>query len=132
MELAEAVGNEKMPDGMILPDEIARREDRLKAIAVVMTKIKERAKDREQEPAEYEAKLAKREAKSKESGNKPRGKAPVPPVAGARGKVQINLTDEASCIMKVPDGGFNQCYSSQIAVDMDSMLIVTTNTVWVQ
>ncbi len=31
--------------------------------------------------------------------------------------------------MKVSDGGFDQCYNGQIAVDMDSLLMVTTNTV---
>ena len=130
MELAEAADNEKIPDGMNLPDEIARREDRLKAIATAKAQIEERAKERhEQEQAEYEAKLAKREATAKESGKKSRGKPPVPPVEGAQDKDQINLTDEESRIMKVSDGGFDQCYNSQIAVDMDSMLIVVTNTV---
>ena len=130
MELAEAADNEKIPDGMNLPDEIARREDRIKAIAEAKTKIEGRAKERfEQEQAEYQAKLAKREAKSKESGKSPRGKPPVPPVEGARDKDQINLTDEESRIMKVSDGGFDQCYNGQIAVDMESMLIVATNTV---
>ena len=130
MELAEAADNEKIPDGMNLPEEIARREDRLKAIATAKAKIEERAKERhEQEQAEYEAKLAKREAKSKESGKAPRGKSPVPPVEGAQDKDQINLTDEESRIMKVSDGGFDQCYNAQVAVDMDTMLIVTTNTV---
>jgi len=130
MALAEAADNEKIPDGMNLPDEIARREDRLKAIAAAKAKIEERAKERfDQEQAEYEAKLAKREAKAKESGNKPRGKPPVPPVEGAQDKDQINLTDEESRIMKVSDGGFDQCYNGQIAVGMDSMLIVATNTV---
>ncbi|EQD56811.1 transposase, IS4 family protein, partial [mine drainage metagenome] len=33
MELAEEADNGKIPDGMHLPDEIARREDRIKAIA---------------------------------------------------------------------------------------------------
>lgn len=130
MELAEAADNEKIPDGMNLPDEIARREDRLKAIAAAKTKIEGRAKERfDQERAEYGAKLAKREAKANDSGNKPRGKPPVPPVEGARDKDQINFTDEESRVMKVSDGGFDQCYNSQIAVDMDSMLIVASNTV---
>jgi len=130
MELAEAADNEKIPDGMNLPDAIARREDRIKAIAEAKTKIEGRAKERfEQEQAVYQAKLDKREAKSKESGKAPRGKAPVPPVEGAQDKDQINLTDEESRIMKVSDGGFDQCYNGQIAVDMDSMLIVTANTV---
>ena len=48
---------------------------------------------------------------------------------GAQDKDQINFTDEESRIMKVSDGGFDQCYNSQIAVDMDSMLIVATGTV---
>ena len=130
MELAEAADNEKLPDGINLPDEIARREDRLKAIATAKVKIEERAKERfDQEQAAYQARLDKRAAKSIGSGKPPRGKSPVPPIEGARDKDQINLTDAASRIMKVAGGGFDQCYNGQIAVDMDSMLIVTTDTV---
>jgi transposase len=130
MELAEAADNEKIPDGMNLPDEIARREDRIKAIAEAKTKIEERARERfEQEQSEYQDKLDKREAKAKESGKKPRGKPPAAPVEGAQDKDQINLTDQESRVMKVAGGGFDQCYNGQISVDMDSMLIVTTNTV---
>ena len=130
MELAEAADNEKIPDGMNLPEEIARREDRIKAITEAKTKIEGRAKERfEQEQVEYQDKLDKREAKAKESGNKPRGKQPIPPVDGAQDKDQINLTDEESRVMKTAGGGFDQCYNGQVAVDMDSMLIVTANTV---
>ena len=130
MVLAEAADNEKIPDGINLPEEIARREDRLKAIAAAKVKIGERAKERfDQEQADYQTKLDKRAAKSRESGKPPRGKAPVPPIEGAQDKDQINLTDEESRIMKVAGGGFEQCYNGQIAVDMDSMLIVTTGTV---
>ena len=108
----------------------SHREDRIKAIAAAKTKLAERAKERfGQEQADYQAKLDKRAAKSKESGKPPRGKVPVPPVEGAQDKDQINLTDEESRIMKVSGGGFDQCYNGQIAVDMDSMLIVTTGTV---
>ena len=128
--MAEAADNEKIPDGMNLPEEIARREDRIQAIAEAKAKIEARAKERfEQEQSEYRNKLDNREAKAEESGKKPRGKPPVPPVDGARDKDQINFTDDESRIMKVSDGGFDQCYNSQIAVDMASMLIVTTNTV---
>ena len=129
-ELAAAADNEKIPDGMNLPDEIARREDRIRAIVEAKTKIEERAKERfEQEQSDYQDKLDRRAAKAKESGKKPRGKAPVAPVEGAQDKDQINLTDEQSRIMKVSGGGFDQCYNGQIAVDMNSLLIVTTNTV---
>ncbi|MEQ1675032.1 MAG: hypothetical protein ABL865_08380 [Candidatus Nitrotoga sp.] len=115
MELAEAADNEKTPDGMNLPEEIARREDRIKAITEAKTKIEVRARERfEQEQVEYQDKLDKREAKAKESGNKPRGKQPAPPVEGAQDKDQINLTDKESRIMKVAGG--DQCYNGQIAV----------------
>ena len=46
---------------MNLPDEIARREDRIKAIVEAKTKIETRAKERfEQEQADYQAKVDKR------------------------------------------------------------------------
>ena len=130
LALAEQADNETIPDGMNLPEEIARREDRLAAIALARAKIEARATERfEQEQADYQTRLAKRAAKSQESGKPPRGKAPTPPQAGARDRDQINLTDEESRIMKVAGGGFEQCYNGQIAVDMDSLLIVKTDTV---
>jgi len=113
-----------------LPKEIARREERLLAIATAKQAIETRAQARfEQAQAEHQAKIEQREATAKTSGKPARGKAPVPPVAGALDKDQINLTDAESRIMKVSGGGFEQCYNGQIAVDMESMLIVTTDTV---
>ena len=130
MALAEAADNEKIPDGMNVPEEIARREDRIKAIGEAKVKIEQRAKERHaEEEAEYNAKVAKREEKAQKNGKPPRGKAPVAPVEGARDGDQINLTDEESRIMKVSGGGFEQCYNGQLAVDMDSLLIVNTDTV---
>jgi transposase len=131
MALAEAANSEQtIPDGMNLPEEIARREDRIKAITGAKAKIEQRAQERyRQEQAEYEAKVAKREEKTKQNGKPPRGKPPVAPTGGAQDNDQINLTDEESRIMKVSGGGFEQCYNAQLAVDMDSMLIVNTDTV---
>ena len=130
LALAEEANNEKLPEGLNLPDEIARREDRLRAIGQAKAKIAERARERfEQEQAEYQDKLAKREAKAAETGKAPRGKVPVPPQEGAADKDQINLTDEESRIMKTAGGGFEQCYNAQLAVDMDSYLITNTNVV---
>ncbi len=130
LALAEAADNEKIPDGLNLPDEIKRREDRLKAIGQAKAKIEERARERhEQEQAEYQGKLAKREAKALETGKVLRGSAPVAPEKGAKDKDQINLTDEESRIMKTAGGGFEQCYNAQLAVDMESYLITNTNVV---
>ena len=130
LALAIAADSEAVPDGMSLPEEIALRSDRLEAIAAAKIKIEARARERfEQEQADYQTKLARREAKSKETGKPPRGQPPTPPKIGPADKDQVNLTDDESRIMKVSGGGFEQCYNAQVAVDMDSLLIVGSNTV---
>lgn len=130
MTLAEAADNATIPDGMDLPAEIARREDRLKVMASARAALEARAQERfEREQANHQTKLDQRAAKVRDSGKPARGKPPAPPVAGALDRDQINLTDEQSRIMKVASGGFEQCYNGQIAVDMDSLLIVKTQTV---
>lgn len=108
------------PEGMDIPAELARREDRLKA------KLEARAAERHAaEQAEYEAKLAKREARSKETGKRPRGPEPKTPEPGVRKNDQINLTDEESRIMPAGGKSFQQAYNVQAGVDTESMLIVT-------
>jgi hypothetical protein len=130
MAKAEAADAADIPDGMSIPDELARREERLKQLAEARSKIEARAKERfEQEQAEYQSKLAARAAKEKETGKKPGGKPPTPPVEGPRSTDQINLTDEESRIMPVSGGGFEQCYNAQAAVAADSLLVVAPDVV---
>jgi transposase len=118
---AEAADHADVPDGMSIPDELARREKRLAKLAQARAKIEARAKERfEREAAEHKAKLAAREAKAKATGNKPTGKPPQPPVEGARPTDQINLTDEA---------GFEQCYNAQAVVAADSLLVIAAQVV---
>src|SRR6476469_5339470 len=127
---AEAADHADVPDGMSIPDELARREKRLAKLAQARAKIEARAKERfEREAAEHKAKLAAREAKAKATGNKPTGKPPQPPVEGARPTDQINLTDEASRIMPVAGGGFEQCYNAQAVVAADSLLVIAAHVV---
>lgn len=125
IELAEAADQSGAPEGLNLPEEIKRREDRLAAIAAAKAKIEARAKARhEREQAEYQAKMAAREAKAKATGRKPGGQPPQPPPAGPRADDQVNLTDEDSRIMKVAGGGFEQCYNAHGAVDTESLLVI--------
>jgi len=125
LALAEQADQSAVPDGMNLPAEIARRQARLDAMAAAKVKIEERAKVRfEKEQAEYESKLARREAKAKESGKKPGGKPPKPPTTGPKPQDRLNLTDEESRIMPVAGGGFEQAYNAQAAVDTTSMLVI--------
>ena len=127
---AEAADQADVPDGMSIPEELARRETRLEQLAVARAKIEARAKERlARDAAEYAAKLAAREAKTGAMGGKPRGKPPEPPVAGPLPTDQINLTDEASRIMPVAGGGFEQCYNGQAVVAAGSLLVVAAEVV---
>src|SRR6266478_10091234 len=130
MAKAEVADQADVPDGMSIPEELARREARLEQLAVARAKIEARAKERyEREKAEHEAKLAAREAKTKATGKKPGGKPPHPPAEGALPTDQINLTDEESRIMPVAGGGFEQCYNAQAVVAADSLLVVAAQVV---
>lgn len=127
LALAEQADRADIPDGVSLPDEIKRREDRLAAMAVAKIKIAARAEERYQrEKAEYDEKMARRAAKEKATGKKPGGKPPIAPGAGPKDSDQINLTDEESRIMPVSGGGFEQAYNAQAAVDAATMLVVST------
>ena len=125
LALAENSDRAAIPDGMDVPVEIARREDRLSAIAQAKAKIEQRAAERHQgEQQEYEAKTAKRKAQ-REAGRKPRGKDPEPPAAGPKDGDQVNLTDEESRIMPTSGGGFEQSYNAQAGVDTETMMVIT-------
>ena len=127
---AEAADQADVPDGMSIPEELARRETRLEQLAVARAKIEARAKERlARDEAEYAAKLAAREAKAEATGGKPRGKPPEPPVEGPLPTDQINLTDEESRIMPVAGGGFEQCYNGQAVVAAGSLLVVAAEVV---
>jgi transposase len=127
---AEAADQADVPDGMSIPEELARREKRLAEIARAKVVIEARAKERyARERAEYEAKMAAREAKTAETGKKPGGRVPEPPVEGTLPTDQVNLTDQESRIMPVAGGGFEQCYNAQAAVAADSLLVVATDVV---
>jgi transposase len=127
LALAEKTDRAGVPDGMDVPPEIARREDRLAAIAQAKVKIEQRAAERHQvERQEFEAKQAKRQAQ-RDTGKKPRGKDPEPPEAGPRDGDQVNLTDDESRIMPTSGGGFEQSYNAQAAVDTQTMLVVVAH-----
>ncbi len=127
---AEAADQADVPDGMSIPEELARREARLAALAKARATIEGRAKERDaREQAEHEAKMAARAAKTEATGKKPGGKPPQPPVEGPRPSDQVNLTDEESRIMPVAGGGFGQCTNAQAVVAAGSLLVVATDVV---
>jgi transposase len=127
LALAEQADQADIPDGVSLPQEIKRREDRLAVMAAAKLKIAARAEERYQrEKAEYDEKMARRAAREKDSGKKPAGRLPTAPEPGPKASDQINLTDEESRIMPVAGGGFEQAYNAQAAADAATMLVVAT------
>lgn len=127
LKLAEDSDSRPVNDGLDVPAEIARREQRLAALVQAKAKIKERAAERHAvEQQAYEAKCAQRQAQ-REAGKKPRGKDPEPPSNEPKAGDQINLTDEESRIMPGSGGGFAQSYNAQAAVDTQTMLVITAH-----
>jgi len=124
---AEAADQEPLPEGLSIPEELSRREERLAAIREAKAQIEARATQRDaQEKAEFDAKMKARADKTARTGKKPGGKPPAPPSSGVRPTDQINLTDADSRIMPAKGKGFEQSYNAQAAVDTESMLIVAT------
>lgn len=108
-----------------IPEELQRREDRLKNIITAKATIEKRRKIRyDQEKKDHDAKLKERALKEKARGRKLGGKKPVAPDEKPKPSDQVNFTDEESRIMPISGGGFQQAYNAQAAVDMDTMLIL--------
>jgi transposase len=125
MRLAEEADQAEIPDGMCIPQELERREERLEAIAQAKAAIEARAAERyAREQAAHEQKMAERKAKEESSGRRPGGSPPSPPEPGPRPKDQVNLTDADSRIMPASGEGFEQAYNAQAVVDVDTMLVV--------
>src|SRR5437588_2764793 len=124
--LSEQSDQPEVPDGLVVREEIARREDRLMRLAEAKAVLEARAQERvTAEQAEYEAKLAQRAERARTTGRRPGGRPPTPPGPGPRDGDQYNFTDPESRIMKNPtNAGFEQDYNAQVAVDQASLLIV--------
>lgn len=126
LELAAASEKNNWPEGFDPAQEIQIRQSHLSGLAQAKAVLEMRAQARyEQEEAEYQAKLAEREAKFQRTGKKPGGHPPQPPTPGVRDEDQYNFTDPDSRIMKNGNNaGFEQSYNTQVAVDQASRLIV--------
>jgi transposase len=123
--VAKAEQADAMPlqDGLSIPAEIVRRQERKAALEKARAEIETRAHARHAtELAEYEKKMVARQERA-DRGEKTRGKPPAAPSAEPAAKEQYNFTDPESRIMKTC-GGFAQCYNAQAAVDVASRLIV--------
>ena len=120
---AEQADSTPLQDGLSIPAEIVRRQERQAQLTKAKAEMEARAYARFQaEQAEHEAKAAQRAA-AETAGRPPRGPAPSPPDPAPQRKDQVNFTDAQSRIMKTKDG-FQQAYNAQAGVETDSRLIV--------
>jgi len=123
--VAKAEGEDSKPleDGLSIPEELERREDRIKRLEEARRIIAQRYEsERTEKQAKYEALEANREAQRK-AGKNPRGRKPKPPSDEPPGNKQYNFTDPESHIMK-EDGGFVQAFNAQAVVDTESRFII--------
>jgi len=129
-DVAEDARYGKDKRGDELPDELQRRESRLKKIQQAKAALEQQAQEKAaHERAEAERKLAEREEEQRRTGKKKGGREPrlpQPEQAQPDPKAQYNFVDPESRIM--PDGAnkgsFVQGYNAQIAVDSAAQVIV--------
>jgi hypothetical protein len=125
VEKAEQADATPLQDGLTIPEEIMRRQERKAALAKARAEIEARAQARYAvELAEHQKKMEERQARQ-EQGEKLRGKPPTAPSPAPGPKEQYNFTDPESRIMKAGNGQhFEQSFNAQAAVEVESRLIV--------
>ena len=119
----EAEKNEPEVD---IPAEIARRQDRLHAIAAARARLEARQREADLE-----------RGRSDDDENKPRGPDGKPKPGGRykqpfgvpKDKDQDNFTDPDSRIMQHAGGGFEASYNGQLAVDDTAHIIVAAELI---
>ena len=103
-----------------IPAEIARREVRVKAIAVARERLEKRQRDADIERGRTEDDDCKpRDEDGRPTGGRYKREFGVP-----EPKAQDNFTDPDSRIMKSAGGGFDASYNAQTAVDDTAHIIV--------
>jgi transposase len=111
---------EKNEPELDIPAEIARRQDRLDAIAAARARLEQRQREAD-----------RARGRSEDDDQKPRGKDGKPkggrykqPFGVPEDKAQDNFTDPDSRIMLRAGGGFDPAYNGQTAVDDTAHIIV--------
>src|SRR5438067_2376174 len=78
--LGEQSEQPEVPDGLVVRDEIARRQDRLARLAEAKAVLEARAQERAAaEQADYETRMAQRAERERATGRRAGGRPPTPP-----------------------------------------------------
>src|SRR5690606_13665853 len=123
MKLAEEADNTPLAEGVNIPAEIARREDRIAKLQEAQRAIEKRHAEEALEKYEEELDEGIKKTKAALDAGKSVPQPPKPPDLEPPDKAQHNFTDADSRIM--PDkGSFSQAYNAQACVDVATMLII--------
>jgi len=123
MKMAEEADNSPIAEGLDIPAEIARREERIKKLAQAQRAIEARHAEMVLEERREQLQKNIDDGKKALAQNKRPPDPPEPPDLAPPPQMQENFTDPDSRIM--PDkGGFAQAYNAQAAVDTTTMLVV--------
>ncbi len=105
-----------------VPEELRRRETRLKRIREAKAALEAEAKAKAEQQRAAQAVRAAQVAQQRPPHR--RGRKAQPPRETPADRVQYNFTDPESHIMRNADGAFVQAYNAQAAVDAAHQLIV--------
>ena len=122
---AEAADAPPLEDGLEIPAEITRRQERKAALAQARAEIEARAPARPAaELAEHEQKRAERQARQAR-GEKVAGRPSQAPSPAPQPTAPYNFTAPESRILKAgPGEPFEQAYNAQAGTEVESRLIV--------
>lgn len=117
---------EKNEPDLDIPAEIARRQERLAAIAAAKARLEERQRQADSQ----RARAPDDERRPKDKDGKPKGGKPYQRDFGVPApKAQDSFTDPESRIMKRAGGGFDYSFNAQTAVDETAHIIVAAEVV---
>ena len=117
--------SEKNEPELDIPAEIARRQDRLDAIAAARARLEQRQRDADLERGRSDDD----EQKPRGPDGKPKGGRYKRPFGVPEDKAQDNFTDPDSRIMQHAGGGFEASYNGQLAVDDAAHIIVAAELI---
>ena len=119
-------GASGLPGGLVIEDEITRRQVRLENLAQAKAVVAARARARYQaEQAEYEAQIRERQETAKQTKRRPAGKPAQPAQAGARDTARYPFSDPDWRLMKNRTAaGVDQPYTVPLAVDQTRLRMV--------
>ena len=123
---ASADEAEKNEPDLDIPAEIARRQERLAAIAAAKARLEERQRQADTQ----RGRTPDDERRPKDKDGKPKGGKPYKRDFGVpEAKAQDSFTDPESRIMKRAGGGFDYAFNAQTAVDETAHIIVAAEVV---